>query len=205
MYTGIVQGIEFITSIKGNNGYNTIFISNSHGYFDDVITGASVAVDGVCLTVTGGYETSVSFDISSLTLQSTTLSNLKLNDSVNIERSYRIGSENGGHSLYGHIEGVAIVKDVIMGGATRKLVVQIPDGNIKYFFQKGFIGLHGCSLTINEIDKDKNIISLNLIPETLRLTTIQYLSPGDQVNYEVEQSTRAIVDTLLSTLSHIMH
>ncbi|AZT39609.1 riboflavin synthase subunit alpha [Salmonella enterica subsp. enterica serovar Infantis] len=205
MYTGIVQGIELVTSIQENNGYNTISISNNNGFFDDVIIGASVAINGVCLTVTGTDINRVTFDVSALTLQSTTLKNLRVNEKINIERSCRMGSENGGHSLYGHIEGVAFIKDVIQNSETRKVIVNIPDGNIKYFFQKGFIGLHGCSLTINEIDREKNTVSLNLIPETLRLTTLAHLRPGDQVNYEIEQSTRAIVDTLLSTLGNITH
>ncbi|WP_262405163.1 riboflavin synthase [Photorhabdus kayaii] len=85
-----------------------------------------------------------------------------------------MNKENGGHSLYGHIEGAAEVVDFIKTGETYRLVINIPGDNIKYFFHKGFIGLHGCSLTINGINEEEKTIELNLIPETLRANAIPY-------------------------------
>ena len=198
MYTGIVQGLEKIIEIKKGDGFITIVVSNQHHFFADVFIGASVAINGVCLTVTtiDAALNQIHFDISDVTLALTTLKNLKVGDAVNIERSAKVGAENGGHNLYGHIEGTAIIKTLEQRGETFHIDLQIPDGNIKYFFLKGFIGLNGCSLTINRVDRQASEISIDLIPETLRLTTWKDAKVGDEVNYEIDQMTRTLVDTL---------
>jgi len=198
MYTGIVQGLERIIEIQKGDGFITIVVSNQHHFFTDVFIGASVAINGVCLTVTtiDAALNQIHFDISDVTLALTTLKNLKVGDAVNIERSAKVGAENGGHNLYGHIEGTAIIKTLEQRGETFHIDLQIPDGNIKYFFLKGFIGLNGCSLTINRVDREASEISIDLIPETLRLTTWKDAKVGDEVNYEIDQMTRTLVDTL---------
>ena len=198
MYTGIVQGLEKIIEIKKGDGFITIVVSNQQHFFADVFIGASVAINGVCLTVTtiDPALSQIHFDISDVTLALTTLKNLKVGDAVNIERSAKVGAENGGHNLYGHIEGTAIVKALEQRGETFHIDLQIPNGNIKYFFLKGFIGLNGCSLTINRVDRQASEISIDLIPETLRLTTWKDAKVGDEVNYEIDQMTRTMVDTL---------
>ncbi|MDQ9023151.1 riboflavin synthase subunit alpha [Acinetobacter sichuanensis] len=198
MYTGIVLGTEKIQSIEQHDGYITILVNNSQGFLDDVFIGASVAIDGTCLTVTAIHPDKklVSFDISDVTLSLTTLGFLKANDLVNIERSFKIGMENGGHNLYGHIEGTAQVKNIIKNGQTLHLDIEIPKEKIKYFFLKGFIGLHGCSLTINQVNQAQQQISVDLIPETIRLTKFGQLNIGDYLNFEIDQTTRTLVDTL---------
>ncbi|PHM67513.1 riboflavin synthase subunit alpha [Xenorhabdus stockiae] len=201
MYTGIVQGKEKVLSLNKNNGFSTITISNNNRLFDDVAIGASVAVDGTCLTVTQFNEDKVFFDISDFTADTTTLKFISIGDQVNIERSHQMNKENGGHSLYGHIEGIAEVVEFTEIGETYRLVIRIPQDNIKYFFLKGFIGLHGCSLTVNHIDEENKTITLNLIPETLRITNLNKIKVGDILNYEVDQTTRTIVDTLSRALS----
>lgn len=198
MYTGIVQGLEKILDIRQGDGFMTLVISNDHHFFHDVFIGASVAVNGTCLTAThidlGANQ--VHFDVSHLTLSLTTLGSLKAGDEVNIERSAKVGAENGGHNLYGHIEGTAQVKNLSRSGETLHIDLHIPNGNIKYFFLKGFIGLNGCSLTVNRVDREAEEISIDLIPETLRLTTWKDVKAGDPVNYEIDQMTRTLVDTL---------
>lgn len=198
MYTGIVQGLEKVVEIRKGNGFVTIIVSDQQGFFADVFIGASVAVNGVCLTVTtiDREQQQIHFDISNVTLELTTLKSLKVGDEVNIERSAKVGAENGGHNLYGHIEGTAQVNQIERRGETLHIDLQIPAGNIKYFFLKGFIGLNGCSLTINHVDRVKSEISIDLIPETLRLTTWKSVQVGDEVNYEIDQMTRTLVDTL---------
>ena len=198
MYTGIVQGLEKILDIRQGDGFSTLVISNLHGFFHDVFIGASVAINGTCLTVT--YidldANQVHFDVSDFTLKLTTLKTLNVGDEVNIERSAKVGMENGGHNLYGHIEGTATIIEIIHHGETLHIDLQIPDSNIKYFFLKGFIGLNGCSLTVNRVDRSQQQISVDLIPETLRLTTWKNVCVGDQINYEIDQMTRTMVDTL---------
>ena len=198
MYTGIVQGLEKVVDIRQDNGFITIIVSNENQFFQDVFIGASVAINGVCLTVTTIDQklNQIHFDISDVTLALTTLKSLQVGDEVNVERSAKVGAENGGHNLYGHIEGTAIIKNLEHRGETYHIDIQIPDGNIKYFFLKGFIGLNGCSLTINRVDRANSEISIDLIPETLRLTTWKNAKVGDEVNYEIDQTTRTLVDTL---------
>ncbi|WP_180011058.1 riboflavin synthase subunit alpha [Acinetobacter sp. YH12235] len=198
MYTGIVQGLEKVVDIHQGNGFITIIVSNENQFFQDVFIGASVAINGVCLTVTTIDQelNQIHFDISNVTLALTTLKSLQVGDEVNVERSAKVGAENGGHNLYGHIEGTAIIKNLEHRGETYHIDIQIPDGNIKYFFLKGFIGLNGCSLTINRVDRANSEISIDLIPETLRLTTWKNAKVGDEVNYEIDQTTRTLVDTL---------
>lgn len=198
MYTGIVQGLEKVVDIRQDNGFITIVVSNENQFFQDVFIGASVAINGVCLTVTTIDQklNQIHFDISDVTLALTTLKSLQVDDEVNVERSAKVGAENGGHNLYGHIEGTAIIKNLEHRGETYHIDIQIPDGNIKYFFLKGFIGLNGCSLTVNRVDRANSEISIDLIPETLRLTTWKNAKVGDEVNYEIDQTTRTLVDTL---------
>ena len=198
MYTGIVQGLEKVVDIRQGNGFITIIVSNENQFFQDVFIGASVAINGVCLTVTTIDQklNQIHFDISDVTLALTTLKSLQVGDEVNVERSAKVGAENGGHNLYGHIEGTAIIKNLEHRGETYHIDIQIPDGNIKYFFLKGFIGLNGCSLTVNRVDRTNSEISIDLIPETLRLTTWKNAKVGDEVNYEIDQTTRTLVDTL---------
>lgn len=198
MYTGIVQGLEKVLEVRQGNGFSTLVISNDQNFFHDVFIGASVAINGVCLTAThiDLAANQVHFDVSDLTNGLTTLKSLQAGDAVNVERSAKVGAENGGHNLYGHIEGTAQVKQLSKHGETLHLDIQIPDGNIKYFFLKGFIGLNGCSLTVNRVDRTAAEISIDLIPETLRLTTWKDIQIGDEVNYEIDQTTRTLVDTL---------
>ncbi|KER04922.1 riboflavin synthase alpha chain [Photorhabdus temperata subsp. temperata Meg1] len=201
MYTGIVQGKETVLSLDKRNGFSTLTVSNINHFFDDVAVGASVAINGTCLTVTQFKNDIVSFDISDFTADVTTLKLLGVGDKVNIERSHQMYKENGGHSLYGHIEGVAKVVDFIETGETYRLIISIPEDNIKYFFHKGFIGLHGCSLTINGINEENKTIELNLIPETLRTTNLSDIKIGDLLNYEIDQTTRTIVDTVARAIN----
>lgn len=198
MYTGIVQGLERIIAIQHGDGFSTWTISNTQNFFDDVFIGASVAINGICLTVTRIHEQhgNIDVDVSDLTHQVTTSASVQLGDEVNVERSAKVGAENGGHNLYGHIEGTAHVVQLEKRGETLHLDIEIPNGNIKYFFLKGFIGLNGCSLTINRVDRNTAQISVDLIPETLRLTTWKHIKIGDAINYEIDQTTRTLVDTL---------
>jgi len=200
MYTGIVQGLEKVVNIQQGDNFTTLYISNENGFLNDVFIGASVSIDGTCLTATS-FDTIAniaSFDVSALTTSLTTLQFLKIGDEVNIERSIKAGMENGGHNIFGHIEGMATIKDVVHTGETLHIDIVIPDDNIKYFFKKGFIGLQGCSLTVNRVGRKTNEISVDLIPETLRLTTFKHVQIGGKLNYEIDQMTRTMVDTLES-------
>lgn len=200
MYTGIVQVTSAVLSVEYRQGYANIVISNRDRIFDDAKAGASVSIDGTCLTVTRCDTESASFDISDRTSEITTLKGVKAGDLVNVERSHHMMAENGGHSLYGHVDGIAEVIDWNDKGGCARVTVKVPALSIRYFFPKGFIGLHGCSLTIDEIDEQNHLFTVNLIPETLRITNLSNLQVGDFLNYEIDQTTRTIVDTIRRVL-----
>lgn len=202
MYTGIVLGTEKVIALHRKHGYNTLILTNTQGYMDDIFVGASVAINGTCLTVTHLSEDKqrVHFDIAEQTNQLTTLANLQSDEEVNVERSFKWGMENGGHTLYGHIEGKAIIHKLQPNGSTLHLVLKLPADKMQYFFLKGFIGLHGCSLTVNQVDHAQQLITVDLIPETLRRTTFKSVQVGEALNFEIDQTTRTLVDTIKATL-----
>lgn len=206
MYTGIVLGTEKVQSVEKHNGYNTLTLSNEKGFLDDVFTGASVAINGTCLTVTEilKEQNLVKFDIGDQTNQLTTLADLQPNEEVNVERSFKLGMENGGHNIYGHIEGKAQIKNLIRNGEMLHLDIEISADKMQYFFHKGFVGLHGCSLTVNHVDHEQNLIAVDLIPETIRITTFKDMQVGDYLNFEIDQTTRTLVDTIKATMQQFL-
>lgn len=200
MYTGIIQGTEKVISIMPRNGFKTLTLSNSKKFFADAFVGASVSINGTCLTLTSVDEVYVNFDISDKTSSLTTMKELKVGDEVNVERSHKLGNENGGHNLYGHIGGIATVLRVEKSGGTVAMRLELPTDIVRYFFDKGFIGMHGASLTVHSVDRVKNQLSVNLIPETLRLTNLGQLLPGENINIEFDHMTRVMVDVISSLM-----
>ena len=163
--------------------------------------GASVAVDGACLTVTKIDKTRVSFDLMGETLAKTTLGQLKENDRVNSERSASLGDEIGGHLLSGHITGTAEIVAIDHPENNHVVTFGVPPEWMKYIFPKGFIALDGASLTIVDVDKAAGTFTVWLIPETLRMTTFGFKKTGDRVNVEIDSRTQTIVDTVQALMS----
>lgn len=200
MYTGIVQGTARVQSIHMSTGHKQIVLTQNAPLFDSVDIGASVSVNGTCLTVTACSSDTATFDISHRTSEITTLKDLSINERVNIERSHRGGEENGGHALYGHVDSTASVVSWQPLGETVTAVFQLDEPTFAYVFKKGFIGLHGCSLTVDSLDEAMLTLTVNLIPQTLALTNLSSLQVGDRVNLEIDQTTRTLVDSLQRTM-----
>lgn len=200
MYTGIVQGSFEVVSIAKKPGLHTIVVALDLERTRDLQIGASVAVDGVCLTVTAQDGAKVSFDVMQQTLQQTTLGELLPGAPVNIERSARYGDEIGGHGISGHIDAAVEIVAVVMTENNCELSFKLPSALQPYVFQRGFIGLNGCSLTVAEMDRDAGVFKVCLIPETLRVTTFSDKQVGDRVNLELDRQTQAIVDTVRNYL-----
>jgi riboflavin synthase len=196
MYTGIVQGSFAIKTVERKPGLHTLTIDLYDALLDGLKIGASVAVDGVCLTVTTIVGHSVSFDVMQQTLSLTTLGSLAVGDRVNVERSATQGVEIGGHLISGHVDGCVEVVAVEKPENNRFVTYQAPAEKMKYIFPKGFIGLNGCSLTVAEVDQSAHRFTVCFIPETLRVTTHGDKQPGDRVNFEIDRQTQAIVDTV---------
>ena len=196
MFTGIVQGIAHISSIQDKPGLRSFSISFPQGFAQGLEIGASVAVDGVCLTVTALHDNAADFDVMQQTLQITTLGDYVTNGQINVERAAREGAEIGGHSLSGHVDfrtQLAAVRQLENNYVMR---IAVPPQWMRYVFAKGYIAINGASLTIAEVNREENWFEVWLIPETLRMTVFAQKKAGDWLNIEIERSTQVIVDTV---------
>jgi riboflavin synthase len=192
MFTGIVQGLGTIESIEEGDGITTFCVACPDT--QDLAIGASVAIDGVCLTATSIKGELVTFDVIPETMERTTLGERVVDDEVNIERSLRYGDEVGGHLLSGHIIGRGLVTYSESVGEGAQLKIKAPPSIQKYIQTKGYIGIDGISLTLGEVVE--NEFDLHIIPETLRLTTLSSKQAGDAVNIEIDSTTMMIVETV---------
>ena len=156
--------------------------------------GASVAINGVCLTATEMNGDQVLFDVIQETLERTNLGGLRAHDEVNVERSLKMGDELGGHLLSGHIMGTGEITARTEVGEGVDMTISASSTMMKYIHEKGYIGLNGASLTIGEVVEHQ--FNIHLIPETLRLTTFGSIQTGDVINIEIDAMTQTIVATV---------
>ena len=193
MYTGIVAGTAPILSVEDEDGVRC-FTVDLTGFDGNLEIGASVALDGVCMTVVAINSGKVGFEAIDETLNRTTLAEKVIGDFLNIERSLRMGDELGGHLLSGHVMCTAEILDRAEVGEGMDLRVSMPDEARSYVLEKGYVAVDGMSLTVGRVEESG--FDLHIIPETIRVTTIGQKSVGDKVNIEVDSQTQAIVDTL---------
>lgn len=195
MFTGIVQGTAQIHSIDEKSNFRTQIVKMPQELLVDLEIGASVANNGVCLTVTEINQDLVSFDLMQETLKITNLGQIKVGDLVNIERAMKMGDEIGGHILSGHVYCTAKVVERLPSANNLQIWFELPNADMmKYVLTKGFIAIDGISLTIGEVKAQS--FCVNLIPETLHRTLIGKREIGDLVNIEIDPQTQAIVDTV---------
>jgi riboflavin synthase len=199
MYTGIVQAMLPIASLKKLSGLSTFSLLLPASMMAELETGASVAVNGTCFTVTQITGSEVFFDAIEETLALTNLKDIEVGTQVNVERSARANAEVGGHVLSGHVVGTARVVAIDSSENNQRLTFRGNPAWTKYVFNKGYLALNGASLTIAEVAGDE--FAVNLIPEPLRRTTYALLSEADMVNVEIEQQTQVIVDTVERVLA----
>lgn len=200
MFTGIVQGLCEVASTADKPGLRLLEIDLG-GLAEGLQLGASVAVNGVCLTVAGQRDGRAGFEAVRQTLNCTNLGALTSGSRVNIERSCRLGDEIGGHLLAGHVEGVGEVEVVEDGPNERNLWLRVAPEWLRCLHHKGFVALDGASLTIAAVDAQKHRIKVCLIPETLARTTLGAAAPGSRLNLEIDQQTRAVVETVERVLA----
>ncbi|REG86922.1 riboflavin synthase subunit alpha [Marinomonas pollencensis] len=198
MFTGIVQGVASVKSSTEVGRNKRLEILFPAGAMIDQQLGASVAINGVCLTVSALAHDVLSFDVIDTTLALTNIGLLNAGDSVNFERAAKMGDEVGGHVMSGHIMTSVTVSRIEQVGESVHIRFttdrqQEVDAR-RYLFDKGYVGLNGSSLTISDIGEDW--LEVSLIPETLRLTTFGQLTLGDKVNLEIDAHTQATVDTV---------
>ncbi|MCK5719990.1 MAG: riboflavin synthase subunit alpha [Thiomargarita sp.] len=202
MFSGIVNGFASISKLQKKEDFQTFTVALFDELQAGLKIGASVSIDGVCMTVTKIEDENVYFDAMKETLDCTTIGNLTIGSQVNIERSLKFGDEVGGHHVSGHVHGKAKIVKIDRSIEDNCIIFFLAPQNImKYLFTKGFVSLNGASLTLVDVDKEKNLISVYLIPETLRKTTFGIKEEGDYINIEIDTQTQSIVDTVESYLA----
>lgn len=198
MFTGIVQGTATVQLAEQMGRNKCLEVSFPAGVMLGQQLGASVAINGVCLTVAEIGHDVLTFDVIDTTLALTNIGLLHAGDTVNFERAARMGDEIGGHVMSGHIMTsvcVSRIEKIEESVHLRFTTDRQHDVDARrYLFNKGYVGLNGASLTISDIGDDW--LEVSLIPETLRLTTFGELSVGDRVNLEIDAHTQATVDTV---------
>jgi riboflavin synthase len=202
MFTGIVSGTFPIAELTRKPGLSTFAVELDAKHGEGLNPGASVSLDGVCMTVTKVAGTRAYFDASVETLSRTTLGQLREGSQINVERSARSGAEIGGHPISGHVDGLAEVVSVERPENNCVITFKLPPTYVRYVFNKGFVSLNGCSLTVSDLDKRTGQFRVFLIPETLRLTTFDRTRAGDHVNFEIDRQTQVIVDTIEAALQN---
>jgi riboflavin synthase len=200
MFTGIVQAVGRLGAVSSLEDGRRFRVEASTGMLRELDKGASVAVSGVCLTVTDfdgedGFRT----DVSGETLSKTTLSEYEPGDRVNLEPSLKVGDELGGHFVFGHVDATVEITTLEERGDFYELGVRLPDEYQPYVAPKGSVALDGISLTVNRVDG--NEISLRIIPHTYQNTRIKALEPGKDMNFEVDMLARYVYTSLRNTRS----
>lgn len=193
MFTGLIEELKTVVGIQNYSGLRRITV-NADKAAEETKVGDSIAVNGVCLTVTKIENKNLSFEVMAETLQKTTLENLRLREKVNLERALKFSDRVSGHFVSGHIDAVGVIR-------SKKIVLQntifeigVDKRIMKYISPKGSIAVDGISLTIGEVKG--NGFSLYLIPHTLKNTTLGFKSHSDKVNIEVDMMAKQL-DSLL--------
>lgn len=194
MFTGIVQGLADVVCTRQLDNLLKLTLQLPDNYSHNLQTGASIAVNGTCLTVVGFTGNQVEFDVIGETLKLTNLSHCQEGEQVNFERAARFGDEIGGHLLSGHITATVRVLERLESPNNCTLWLEAPAALLPYLMPKGFVALNGCSLTIGEVGQDR--FSIHLIPETLTRTTFGSAQTGTVINLEPDPQTQTIVDTV---------
>lgn len=191
MFTGIITALGEVKSVERKPGLVRLTVASPYDAAG-VEIGASVAHDGVCLTVVeteghqGGMRHVVEVAAESLAL--TTMGELKAGDRVNLERSLRVGDEMGGHIVQGHVDGLGEVLSVRQDGEGYRIRIKPPHEINHLIAPKGSVAIAGVSLTVNEVDDEG--FGVLIIPHTWAVTTLSKLKAGDKVNLEADMMAR---------------
>lgn len=200
MFTGIVQGLAQVAAITEKPGLTSFTLAFPEGFCEGLEIGASVACDGVCLTVTAlKGPNAADFDVMQQSLNLTTLAELKQGSTLNVERAAKEGAEIGGHPLSGHVDFMATLESVRRPENNHVMRIRVPAPWMRYIFAKGYIAINGASLTVAEAGRESGgagWFEVWLIPETLRMTTFSDKDVGARLNIEIERQTQVFVDTV---------
>jgi riboflavin synthase alpha subunit len=200
VFTGIVTQRARVVSVGAPRGASPVRLEvELERPVDGLALGASVALDGVCLTAAAVAGGRVGFDVVPETLRRTTLGGLRPGDRVNVEPALRSGDPLGGHLVQGHVDGVGTVEAVERAGADVRMTVRLPDALRGSTIPKGSVAVDGVSLTVGESEEGR--FSVYLVPHTLAATGLASKGPGDPVNLEADVVGRWVEHHVRRTLS----
>lgn len=195
MFTGIIEEIGTCVVLEGVDTSLRLLFS-AEKVLDDLKVDDSIAVNGVCLTVTSTDTARFEAWAVAETLKKTTLGSLKVGDHVNLERAATLSTRLGGHLVQGHIDGLATVKEVkSAGGESWEFFFEVPQEYTRYIVPRGSIAINGVSLTVAEVVG--SVIKIAIIPHTYSETIFQWLREGDKVNIELDIIAK-MVERLMS-------
>jgi len=192
MFTGIITDVGTVRAIA--RPADTRLTIETRYDIASIAEGASIAVNGVCLTVVARGPGTLGFDVSSETLAVTALSRLAPGSLVNLERSLKVGDELGGHIVTGHVDGVGELLALEPEAGSVRLRVAMPDAIAPFVAKKGSIALDGISLTVNAVEPQdgRTTFTVNIIPHTQQETTLRTAEPGQPVNLEIDILARYV-------------
>lgn len=201
MFTGLISDVGRIAAVEDSKGLRRLTVESAFPV-SALQTGASVQHSGVCLTLVdfgerpGGSRWTV--EAVPETLSRTTLGQLKRGSSINLELSLKLGDELGGHLVYGHVDGLGVIRSVEPDGDSRRIRVDIAEPLAKFLAEKGSITVDGVSLTVSGVGRSdgSDWFEVAVIPHTLSVTTLGALVPGDRVNLEVDMLARYVARML---------
>ncbi len=194
MFTGIVTDLGEVRRVIRGEGRETRFEISSHYDCATIDIGASIAHNGVCLTVIETGPGWHAVEASAETLSKTTLGGWVEGSRVNLERALKLGDEMGGHIVSGHVDGIARVVEIRPDNQSKRYVFETPVDLAKFVAPKGSVALDGVSLTVNEVDGRH--FGVNIIPHTQAVTTFGTYKPGDAVNMEIDMLARYVARLL---------
>ena len=188
MFTGIITDLGQLAKLEK---WGDLRATVRTGYdISTIEIGASIACNGVCLTVIALGQDSFDVEISAETVSKTNASTWVSGSRINLERSLKLGDELGGHIVSGHVDGVALVTLVEEEGDSTRVVLEAPDALARFVAPKGSVALNGTSLTVNEVDG--KLFGINFIPHTKKVTTWGDVVVGDLVNIEIDTLARYV-------------
>lgn len=182
MFTGIVECTGVVDKIELTGAASRLRVDSKDFEVDNIGLGDSIAVNGVCLTVSNCCDRYLQFDVSPETMS--LVAPMPEGSIVNLERAMTLSSLLGGHLVSGHVDGVGEVKIVDEIDGNWEITVSVPSSLNRYLVKKGSITLNGVSLTINREGEDK--VFINLVPHTVNMTNLKMIAPGSLVNIEVD-------------------
>ena len=190
MFTGIIESIGTVRTLDSKEGGRVIGVRVPF----KPLMGESIALNGACLTVSGLFKEGFHAFVSSETMGRTTLGGLKVGSNLHVERAVAADGRLGGHIVSGHVDGVGTVAARETLGETVVLKLKVPAALTRYLVEKGSLAVDGVSLTINAVAGD--VVSLMLVPFTLKLTQLGKLEAGDAVNLEADVISKLVVRTV---------